>query len=119
MTLRTILVGAALLAASQTGFAHGGERFARVVEVEPRLAFSFGSLYHDGFAVTYEVGGHRHVTYPAVAPSRVIVVPAPVRYEVRDDRHRWRHRHDRRDWRWDDDDDRGHRHGGRGHHGRD
>lgn len=99
--IRKTLAAAALLLASTGAFATGfGHVEARVLDVAPRLSLSFGSLIHDGFNVTYELGGSRYVTHRYDRPGRVIYVPQPVRVTHV---HRYENRH--RHWnRWDDHD---------------
>jgi hypothetical protein len=107
--LRTLLIATALLTASGTALAYGGDGYGRVVTVEPHFVFSFGSRHHDGFNVLYESGGSHYWTHSNYRPGPVIVLPPhPVRHVYHhrgwDDRHDWRH--DRRDWHHDRRDDR-------------
>ncbi|HEY5763488.1 MAG TPA: hypothetical protein VIS73_09815 [Rhodocyclaceae bacterium] len=101
--IRQALLAASLLAASTgalaTDFGHVERHVLRPVE---HLTLSVGSLLHDGFNITYGIGGHRHENRSH--SSRVIVVPPPVRVIHRhrhESRHsHWnRHDHGRRAWR--------------------
>lgn len=107
--LRTLLIATTLLTASGTALAHGGERYGRVVEVEPYFAISFGTPYRDGFRVLVESGGSRYWTHTSTYPSHTIVLPPPHRvrhvHHVRDYGRGWDGRHDD----WDDHGRRGHR----------
>ena len=107
--LRTILIATALLTASGTALAHDEHVYGRVVSVEPHIAVSFGTGYHDGFRVLYESGGRRYWTHTSYHPGRVIVLPPPHRV-----RHVNHHRYYGRGW--DDRRDWGNRDDGRGHH---
>ena len=129
--IRQALFAAALLTASTatlaTGFGHVERHVLRPVE---HLSLSIGSLLHDGFNVTYGIGGH-HLSRSH--RERVIVVP-PTRV-THIHRHENRHRHwdrgnhrgwrndDRHSSRWDDKrrrgDDRHDDRGGRGGRGGD
>lgn len=103
--IRQSLFAVALLAASAgasaTGFGHVETHILRPVE---HLSLSIGSVLHDGFNITYGIGGDRHVTRRHDYTNRVIVVPQPLRVIERH-RHESRHshwnRHDngRRAWR--------------------
>ena len=110
--LRTLLIATALLTASGTALAHGGDGYGRVVTVEPNIVVSFGTRHHDGFRVLYESGGSRYWTYTPYRPEHVILLPPPHRvthvrhyrdYGYRDykrgwdDRRGWNDRRD--DWR--------------------
>jgi hypothetical protein len=111
--LRTLLIATALSTISGTALAHGGERYGRVVEVEPYFAISFGTPYRDGFRVLVESGGSRYWTHTSTYPSHTIVLPPPHRvkhvHHVRDYGRGWDDRHDG----WDDHGRRGHRRHGR------
>lgn len=106
--LRTLLIATALLTASGSVLAHGGDGYGRVISVEPNFVVSFGNRHHDGFRVLYESGGSRYWTHSYYRPGPVIVLPhryaAPSYRYDRDDRRDWRHdrRDDRRDDRHDD-----------------
>lgn len=115
--LRTLLIATALLTASGSTLAHGGDGYGRVVSVEPHFAISFGSRHHDGFNVLYESGGSRYWTHSYYRPGPVIVLPPRHVRNIHhhrgwDDRRDWRddrrhdRRDDRRDWRDDQRDDR-------------
>jgi hypothetical protein len=97
MLMRTALLTAALLAASQSAIAHGGGGHrGRVIDFEPSLSIAVGSLYRDGFRIVYDLGGRRHYAPVEYAPAPYVVVP-PVRqvvHVIHDDR-----RHARRHWR--------------------
>ena len=109
--IRTLLIAATLLTASGAALAHNDIAYGRVIEVEPRVSFSFGTGYHDGFRVLYESGGQRYWTYAPRHPGHVIMLPPGHRmHHVHHQRHRDRwekrsdwddHRDDRRDWRDD------------------
>lgn len=104
--LRTLLISAALLAASGTALAHGDYGYGRVVTVEPHFAISFGTRHHDGFSVLYEYGGSRYWTYAPHHPGHVVALPPPHRTRHL---HHHHHRHDGRGWDGRDDGWREHR----------
>ena len=91
--LRTLLIATALLTASGTALAHGGDGYGRVVTVEPNIVVSFGTRHHDGFRVLYESGGSRYWTHTPYRPSHTILLPP---------RHRVQHVHHYRDYGYRD-----------------
>lgn len=113
MLMKTALLTAALLAASQSAIAHGGGHRGRVIDFEPSLSIAVGSLYRDGFRIVYDLGGRQHLAPVEYAPAPYVVVP-PVRqvvHVIHDDRRHGGHRqgrHWRDEWR-NDSRDRGHR----------
>jgi len=80
--LRTLMIAAALLAASGTALADRTYVYGGVAAVEPGFAVSFGTGPYGGANVMYSSGGLPYWGAVPYLPPPVVVVPPPPRYRV-------------------------------------